>query len=155
MNDEIIDKAWSDVQPPDFIRWATPRFIKYGRVLAHKERSLLVQFVEDAQPRAIPDAKWYYGQFKTRGPEAEEHICVIDYAAWYNGPPVEPFVPLVHDDEGVDLTVNEAIEIVRMEAKQFRRLIRRGVIPAVKDSNEQWRIDRDVLVTLAAKHGWL
>ena len=154
MHDQIIDKAWADVQPHDFIRWATPRFVKYGRVLEHNGHSLKVQFVEDAQPRAIPDAKWYYGQFKLLGPDAEEHLCVIDYSAWYTGPPPEPFVPRGQDDD-TELTVNAAIEIVRMDAKQFRRLIRRGTIPAYKDRNDQWRIDRDLLMTLAARHGWL
>ena len=155
MNDKVIDKAWADVQPFDFVRWATPRFVKYGRVLEHPKgsRSLLIHFVEDAQPRALPDAKWYFTQFKLKGPDTEEHLCVIDYAEWYNGPPPEPFVPKT--DEADELTVNEAVEIVRMDAKQFRRLIRRGVIPAHKDLNEQWRIDRDVLTTLAVKHGWL
>src|SRR5688572_20526814 len=89
--DVIIDKAWSDIGPHDFVRWVTPRFVKYGRVLEHKrgDAGLLIQFIEDAKPRAIPDAKWYHGQFKLLGDKAEEHLCVIEYQAWYNGPKVE------------------------------------------------------------------
>jgi hypothetical protein len=157
MNDIVIDKAWADVQPFDFVRWATPRFVKYGRVIEHHKgsRSLLIHFVEDAQPRALPDAKWYYTQFKLKGPDTEEHLCVIDYQAWYNGPPVEPFIPLAENAHELFINVHEACEFLGFDPKRLRGYIRRGVIPAFKDNQDQWRMNRERLRDVAVKHGWL
>lgn len=151
MADIVIDMAWSDVHADMFIRWATPRFIKYGRVLKVGNNSMSVQFIEDASPRAIPEAKWYFVQGKLN-PEAEEHLVVIDYDDWYNGPPVEPFVPAAI--RGEFISVNEACEMIRMDPKQLRRHIRRGVVTAVK-RDDRWVIDREALQTIASRNGWI
>lgn len=150
--DTIIDKAWSDIQVGDFIRWATPRFVKYGRVLKVAGNSIMAQFIEDARPTSIPDAKWYFVQWKMNH-DAEEHLVCIDYQAWYNGPPVEPFVPAQNFGQQW-LSVNEACEMIRMDPKQLRRHIRRGVVMATK-RDDRWVIDREALQTIASKNGWL
>ena len=152
MTDLVIDKAWSDISPGDFMRWATPRFIKYGRVIKRDGNGMTLQFIEDANVRVIPQAKWYFCQAKMYGPDAEEHLVCIDYSEWFNGPPVEPFVPPSYDDS---VTVNDACEILRMDPKQLRRHIRRGRIEAHKDLEGRWMIDRDMLMTKAARYGWI
>lgn len=150
--DQVIDMAWSNIQVNQFVRWATPRFIKYGRVLKIGGTSLMVQFIEDARPTAIPDAKWYFVEGK-RDPQAEEHLVCIDYQTWYNGPPTQPFIP-PHSTSGQFISVAEACELIRMDPKQLRRHIRRGVIPAEK-RDDRWVIDREALQSISAKNGWI
>lgn len=155
--DLVIDKAWSNIGPGDFIRWATPRFVKYGRVERAKARSLRIMVAGTTDIVAIPDAKWYHAQFKLYGLAAEEHLCVIDYDEWLYGLP-KPFESLPVDhvlSELAWISVKEAIELIPMDPKQLRRYIRKGTIPAHKDSNDQWRINREQLMSLAAKYGWV
>lgn len=151
--DRVIDMAWSDIQVGMFIRWATPRFIKYGRIVTRGGNSMSVQFIEDASPRAIPEAKWYFVEGK-RDPQAEEHLVVIDYASWYNGPPVVPFIPEVQDAHEVYISAAQAAEFLSMQEKQVRRYIRQGKIPAFKRDG-WWVINRERLREAAAKNGWI
>lgn len=153
MDDQVIDKAWSSIQVNDFVRWATPRFIKYGRVEAVGGNSMRVRFINDAQARAIPEAKWYFVQGKAN-PEAEEHLVCIDYKAWYNGPPIEPFIPPADNAHDQYISVETACEMLNMDAKRLRRYIRRGVIPAFK-RDDRWVIPREALREAAVKNQWL
>lgn len=153
--DTVLDKAWSDIQPPDFIRWVTPRFVKYGRVLKHADRSLLVQLLDEDRPRAIPDAKWYYSQFKLRGPNTEEHLCVVQYRPEHDGPPVVlAGIPEAEYAQDVWITASQAAEFLNWDEKQVRRYIRSGKIEANKRDG-RWIIHRERLRDAAAKHGWV
>lgn len=154
MADTVIDKAWSDLQAGDTIRFATPRFIKHGRVLTHKagSDSLLVQFFGEHQPRGIPNARWYFVQAKLKGPDCEEHLVCVEYSPLQ----LEPEPEILQTDNAHDqwISVQAACEMIQMEAKQLRRFIRRGVIPAHK-KDDRWLIHREKLRDVATKHGWL
>lgn len=153
MSNTIIDKAWSDISPGDPVRWATPRFIKYGVVLARKGRSITFQCADEPRPVVIPDARWYYFQFKMYGVEAEECLCILRELP--AGPSVR--TPKLVDDSSDDpmLSVNQACEILGMDPKQLRRYIRRGLVTATKNRDGQWQLQRELLMSLAAKRGWL
>lgn len=157
-SDKVIIKAWSDICPGDFIRWRTPRFIWYGKILKihskPRDRSMLVDFMEEQSPRAIPDAKWYHAQFCLYGDEAEEHICVVDYHEWYKAPPSDPFIPEAEDAHDVWIPVYQAAEFLGWDEKRLRRMIRRGHITAHKEDG-RWIINRNRLREVAAKHGWI
>ena len=149
----ILDKAWSDVQPGNFVRWRTPRFIKYGVVLTHKDRSITFQCADENRPVVIPDARWYFVEGKMKGHDAEESFFVIDeLPAGSQVVMSEPPRLTAHD---LIITVPEACELIRMDPKQFRRHIRRGVITASKSQDGRWLLRRDLLMETAAKYGWL
>lgn len=153
--DVVLDKAWSSVSGGDTVRWITPRFVKYGRVLERKDRSLKVHFFGESTARAIPDARWYFTQYKMN-PQAEEQLVVVQYTPLMLEPTPPPAIPEAADAHDVWITVNEACEMLNMDAKQLRRYIRRGHIPAHKDKADgMWRIHRDRLRDIAAKHGWI
>lgn len=150
-SDRVIDMAWSDIQVGMFIRWATPRFVKYGRVIDRKGNGMRAMFFDDAHDRAIPEAKWYFVEGK-RDPHAEEHLVVIDYphdrGSLGYAKPQRPA-------EGNELiSVLAACELLKMDPKQMRRQIRRGVIPATK-KDDRWVINREALNAVAAKNGWI
>jgi hypothetical protein len=148
--DRVIDKAWSSIQVGDWVRWATPRFIMHGQVAKRAGNSMMIRD-KDGGSRAVPDAKWYFVEGK-RDPNADEHLVIIE-------PPVLPTPPYSYLKQqavtvGQFISVAEACEAIRMDPKQMRRHIRRGVIPAEK-RDDRWVIDRDALQTVAAKNGWL
>lgn len=112
---------------------------------------------------AIPEAKWYYVQGKLFGPNAEEHLFVIDLT------PMEVLVrtgvledpdnpphpqPKQRRSHTAWITVQAACEMLKMDPKQLRRHIRRGVIVADKKDG-QWLIDPERLRDAAAKFGWI
>lgn len=156
MADQIIDKAWSDVSPRDFVRWVTPRFVKYGVIIRKAGNSLLLDILDEDRPRALPDGRWYYAQFKMHGTGTDEYLCVID--AIPDGVAIDHlFQSLTVNEAGQSvegLTVNEACEMIRMDPKQLRRHIRRGTIPATKH-DDRWVIDGEALRSIAAKFGWV
>lgn len=155
MTDTVLDMAWSDIQVGYFVRWATPRFVKYGHVKKVDNRSMIVSFLDSLKPTVLPDAKWYFVRGK-ENPEAEEHLVVIDYKQWWHGDHTE-WQPIVegHPLVAETISVNEACELLKMDPKQMRRLIRRGTIPAYKDQNDTWRVYRTNLMEISAKHGWI
>lgn len=149
-NDPVIDKAWSNISPGDFVRWATPRFIKYGVVLHRKQNSLIFQCMQDDLPVTIPDAKWYFVQGKMYGPKVEECLVILDAL-----PTTPPRAQLPRVDDDLIITVAQACELIQMDPKQFRRHIRRGTIPASKNGEGQWLLRRDLLMKACAKYGWI
>jgi Helix-turn-helix domain len=153
MTDKVIDKAWSDIQLGDFMRWATPRFVKYGRVVKRDGNGMTLQFIEDANVQVIPTAKWYFVQGKLN-PDSEEHLVCIDYSEWFNAPYSEPFIPPAEYADEVWIHVFQVAEMLRWDEKEIRRKIRRGIIPAHKKDG-RWVIHRERLRDIAAKHGWL
>lgn len=150
VSDHILDVAWSDIGTGTIVRWRTPNFIKYGRVLHRKDRSLTVQFTDDGPPRAIPDARWYYVQFKQFGLKAEESLCVLKAI------PVKSksFQPATDAHEDF-IHASQVAEYLNWDEKQVRRYIRRGTIPAFKDQFGRWVVRRGQLIELAGKHGWV
>jgi hypothetical protein len=148
--DEIIAKAWSSVQPPDIIRWATPRFVKYGQVLRREDDSMLVKFWDEPTPRGIPHAKWYYVRGKM-DPQGEEHMVVVKEMP---GADEKPFIPPADNAHDVWISVQAACEMLNMDGKQLRRYIRRGVVTAHK-KDDRWVINRERLRDTASKLGWL
>ena len=150
-SDRTIDEAWSNIGQNNTIRWVTPRFVKYGRVLARKGRSMRVQFFDEPNERAIPDAKWYFGQWKMFGDEAEEHLCVVEYQPTMRGSTIPP-AEFAQDNW---LNVTDVAELLNWDEKRVRRYIRRGHIPAHKDNYSRWVVSRERLRDLAAKHGWV
>lgn len=151
MTDPVINKAWSDIYPGESIRWATPRFIKYGRVLERGSNSMLAQFDDESRPRAIPEAKWYFVQGKISA-SADEHLVIIDHPVLPTTP--QSFLKQQPADSNQWVSVPQACELIRMDPKQLRRHIRRGVIPAVK-RDDRWVIDREALQGVASKNGWI
>lgn len=148
--DRVIDMAWSDIQVGMFVRWATPRFVMHGQVLKRAGNSMVIQH-QDGSGRAIPDAKWYFVEGK-RDPNADEHLVIIE-------PPVLPTPPYSYPKQqaanpGQFISVSEACEMIRMDPKQLRRHIRRGVIPAEK-RDDRWVIDREALQSISSKAGWI
>lgn len=156
MNDRIINKAWSDVSPGDFVRWVTPRFVKYGVTLTKAGNSMTFDFLDEHRPRVLPDARWYYAQFKIHPELPEEYLCVIE--ALPDGATIEHLFRGLKDDGTSaehSVSVAEACDILGMDPKQLRRHIRRGVVTASKNRDSQWVIDRDHLMSIAGKRGWL
>jgi len=151
MTDRVINKAWSDVSPRDFVRWATPRFVKYGVILSRKGESMTLNLLDEDRPRVVPTARWYYAQGKIHGADTEEHLVVIEALP---EPMTSYMIPPTPEATGELISVNEACELIKMDPKQFRRYIRRGVIPATKH-NDRWVIDASTLRSIAAKHGWV
>lgn len=153
---KVLDMAWSDVHAKMKCRWATPRFIKHGIILSRKDRSLTVQFWSEERPTVIPDARWYFVQAKMHGPDAEEHLVIVDEF---------DDIELQREDRRAELddynaheliiTVNQACELLQMDPKQLRRHIRRGTITASKNIEGQWLMRRDLLMAKAAKYGWV
>lgn len=163
MSDRIVDKAWSNVQSGDFVRWATPRFVRYGRVITHppKSDSLRVEFWQPVEEKAIPNARWYFVQGKMK-PDAEEHLVVIDLTPMEllvragaltdeDNPPLTVKPRRSHEPW---ITVQTACEQLKMDQKQLRRHIRRGVVIAEKRDGI-WYIDQERLRDAAAKFGWI
>lgn len=153
MTDEIIDKAWSSVQPPDVVRWATPRFIKYGEVVNRAGDSMRVQFFDEPGQRGIPNAKWYFVRGKL-DPSGEEHLVVVEYRPRMRGVEVERVIPKADNAHDVWISVQQASEMLNMDEKQIRRHIRRGTIIAHK-KNDRWMMHRERLRDAATKNGWL
>jgi hypothetical protein len=151
MTDEVIDMAWSDIHVNMAVRWATPRFVKYGVVLLCKGNSMTCLFDGDSSPRAIPEAKWYFVQGKLN-PETDEHLVIIKRPEIPTPP--RSFLKSQPAITGQWISVTEACEMIRMDPKQLRRHIRRGVVMATK-RDDRWVIDREALQTVASKNGWL
>ena len=151
MADRVIDMAWSDISPGHYLRWATPRFVKYGRVLERGGNSMRAMFDDERGPRAIPEAKWYFVQGKISA-SADEHLVIIEPPAIPTTP--HSFLKSQPVESGQWLSVQQACELIRMDQKQLRRHIRRGVIPAVK-RDDRWVIDREALQGVASKNGWI
>lgn len=148
---QVLDKAWADLSPNDIVRWRTPRFVKYGRVISRKGRSLLIRFAGDDRDTAIPDGKWYHLQFKMYGESADEYLITVD--SYPEGSLNESLIdPAAHDDM---ITVREAHEILGIDPKQLRRHIRRGKLPAERNAEGYWVMNRDRLLISARKYGWL
>lgn len=127
------------------VRFATPLSIIYGKVLAHKPPSLTLM-TDDGKRRIIPLADWYLEQ----APTAQEHIAVVDADEG------EPPLPERSLDDAHDrwLLVHEAAESARVEPKQLRKYIRKGLLPAFKRDGV-WHIPRDEFISFAGDHGWL
>jgi hypothetical protein len=144
MNDKVILIPWSQVAVNMDIRWSTPRFVLYGRILDIQGQSM-VAFFTDRNKRVLPDAEWYYG----RSPEDEEHLVVIQRGEEKQG--------YLRSSAFVEewVTVQAACELIQMDAKQMRRHIRNAVIPAHKDKFERWQIHREKLMEVAVKRGWV
>lgn len=145
MTDQVIAMAWSDIHPGIRVRWATPRFMKYGVVLRRDGRSMSIDFTDEDRPRVIPDARWYYVQPET----GEEHLRVIaeipdDLTIFFKKPNLTPDW----------ITVQEACEMVKMDSKQLRRYVRKGTVIARK-REDRWMIERDQFISTAMARGWL
>lgn len=141
--------SWSNVQVGHFVRWSTPRFVKYGVVLNVKGNSMVIQFNGDDRATVIPDARWYYAIGKL-DPNAEEHLVVLQAKPAR----LSPIIHKVKQGHTAWITVQAASEMINMDPKQLRRYIRRGTIPATKDE-DRWKIDGEALKALAAKNGWI
>lgn len=147
----VIDKAWSNISPGDVVRWATPRFIKYGVVISRSGNSLSFRCEQEDRAIAIPDAKWYFVQGKMHGPKAEECLVVLTELP-KKSPPRRPDAQAsVYRDF---MTAEDVAEYLNWDQKEVRRKIRRGVISAHK-SEGRWMIPRQHLLDQAAKHGWV
>lgn len=147
MTDTVIDTAWSNIHAGQFVRWATPRFIKYGRVVSRKGNSLVIEDLDDGRTIAIPEAKWYFVQFKMHGPRHEECLFLVDKV--FKGKMI------LEPEADNRITVQDACELLRMDPKQLRRHIRRGRIQAHKDRESRWMIDRTHLMEVSARYGWI
>lgn len=144
---KIVELAWSDVHRGQFVRWSTPRFVKFGRVVSRKGQSLTVNFGGvDAKATVIPDARWYFVRGK-ENPDAEEHLVIVDELL------PEVFRTAEPDDEVI--TVQEACELVLVDPKLVRRYIRRGKLGAVKDREGRWQVHRGHFLDFAVERGWL
>lgn len=156
MADTIIDKAWSSIQVGDFVRWATPVFVKYGHVTRTPGgRTMVFKFIDDANERVLPDARYYFVEGK-RSADAEEHLVCVDYKYWYEGGEVG-WTPLPDEhpmSSNAWITVEAACEMLNWEAKKLRRYIRKGVILAHK-RDDRWKINAERLKAQAAKSGWI
>jgi excisionase family DNA binding protein len=152
MTDEVkvIDKAWSNISPGDFVRWATPRFIEYGVVISRSGNSLSFDSIERDRPVVIPDAKWYFVQGKMHGPRAEECLVILNELPKKSVPRQDAQATVYRDF----MTAEDVAEYLNWDQKEVRRKIRRGVIPAHK-SEGRWMISRQHLIDQAAKHGWV
>lgn len=150
MDDEIWDKAWSSIQPGDQVRWATPTFIKFGRVLNTAGRSATFVW-DDGKQQAVPDARWYFVEGK-RDPMPDEHLVVIqrptDDVMW-----LAQHRPVAIVEQGWCST-HDAAEMLNWDEKKLRRYIRRGHILARKHE-DRWEVNREALRDKAAKQGWV
>jgi len=153
VTDQVIDKAWSDVQPGNRVRWATARSIRYGVVLQRKGQSLVLDLLDEDRPKVIPDGRWYFLQAKLHGPSTEEHLVVIERFPDAGGEVMKVISPRDANTD-VWITAAEAAEMLNWSEKQLRRQLRRGVIVANKRDG-RWLVHRDRLRDAAAKHGWL
>lgn len=147
MTDRILPRSWDQCGPGDCIRFATLRFVKFGRVVDRQAQSLRVQLFDEERERVIPMAEWYFDQ----DPDSEEHLCVVEYRPMMRSTEVEREPAGQVEDL---ITVNEAVELLEMDHKKLRRFIRRGVIRAYKEE-EKWIISRCHLMEVAARHGWV
>lgn len=127
------------------VRFATPLRVDLATVLAHKPPSLTIKR-DDGKRVVIPLADWYFEQ----SPDAIEHIAVVDTDAVKSQLP-DRTPHHSHDDW---LLVNEAAESANVEAKQLRKYIRKGDLPALKRDGV-WYINRDEFISFAGEHGWL
>ncbi len=141
--------AWSDIQVGYWVRFATPNFTLRGTVAKIGGCSIIIDDQHHGT-KVLPDAKWYFVEGK-RDPNATEHLVIIE-------PPAIPTLPYEYPKQAIEsgryISVNEACEMVRMDPKQLRRHIRRGVIPAEK-RDDRWVIDREALQSISAKNGWI
>lgn len=144
----MIDMAWSDIHTGLLVRWATPNFIFYGRVVKRRGQSLVLRSIEDESLRHIPDARWYF----TRGKEdvwGSEVLFVIDCL------PDRPEAVDPPDPDEDFILVQEACELVLVDPKLVRRYLRRGKLLAHKDLEGRWQIHRGQFLELAVSRGWL
>lgn len=150
----IIPKAWSDVSPPDKVVWILPNGTKHGIVVERKGRSLVVQFWEEHRLRTIPDAHWYYFNYRQRGPDVNEALFVVD-----EFPHQALTVARIteNDSEQGELHASDIAEMLRMPEKQVRRHLRNGVWPQAWRSSQdgRWLVSRSHMIEVAVKRGWL
>lgn len=140
-----MPKLWQEVEAGDYIRFATPVFIRHGQVVARMGESLEAQMFNEPRPRVISHAAWYYAQ----DPAGVEHLVVLDEH------PGTDADSLTSDDEADQvISVGEACELIKMDPKQLRRHIRRGALMATMVDG-RWHLSRSNLMEVSAKRGWL
>lgn len=148
----VIHKAWSDIGPNDKVIWVLPNQVRHGVVVERKDRSLVVAFWEEDRPRAIPDARWYYVNYR-KDPHATEALYVVD-----EFPETLPSIPTVDRDRDNDfLYAFQLAELLNMDEKQIRRHLRNGVFPTAFRSklDNRWQVMRRHALEVANKRGWI
>lgn len=150
MDDDHWDKAWSSIQPNDRVRWVTPRFVKFGRVLSIAGRS--ASFVwDDGTKQTLPDARWYFAEGK-RESLRDEHLVILVPSELPT-----PYTRLPDDHVMSDrawISTEAAAEMLAWDMKKLRRYLRSGTIVARKQE-DRWYINRERLQAQAAKQGWV
>lgn len=71
--DTVLDIAWEDIEPNMPVRFATPTFVCYGKVVSVDGESLTLAHVPHTQLTIIY-AKWYFEQ----PDDEEEHLVILD-----------------------------------------------------------------------------
>lgn len=139
IHEEDTNKAWSDIQPGDRVRWKTQTFVKRGTVVTRGKRTISVLFDAHTKPTVVPDGKWYFVEGKVGN--LNEHLVTISTPA-----PERSLVAMAHEGSklaGRDTYVspNEAAAILGTDPKNIRRMIRSGKLPAHREGG-RWVLKR-------------
>lgn len=114
----------------------TPTFVKYGKIVTKRKRSLRVQFDEEPRTTVIPDALWYYNQYKVG--DKENSLVVWD------GPAQGSPITIAATGETELLPAAQAAAEFGVKVKDLRRWLRSG---KVKGHQRQglWLVDAQSL----------
>lgn len=137
-----VEKAWSDVQIGERVRWLTPTFVKFGKIMSKKGRAMRVQFDRDPRPTVIPDAKWYFVQHKLG--DKENGLVVWDGDVKAAQP-----LPNAHDRY---VTAAEASHTFGVTVKELRRWLRAGKVHGYQELG-LWMVDEQSLGRWMADRG--
>lgn len=132
--DEDLDCAWSDLHVGMRVRWITPTFVRRGTIVRIKGKGMEVQFDGLDRRTQIPDAAYYYANGKTGN--AEEHLMAITGSA-----PKASKIKVDGIKRGDAITPKEAANILGVDVKGLRRMIRSGKVPAEREGG-RWVLSR-------------
>lgn len=111
--------AWSEVDVGARMRWMTPTFVKYGKVVSKKGRSVRMKFDGESKTTVIPDALWYYCQYKAG--DKENSLVVWDG-------PTKDAPPLPDNAHDIWQPAAQAAADFGIKVKDLRRWLRSGKV---------------------------
>lgn len=139
---EATDLAWSEIVPGTRIRWVTPAFVRRGTVISREQRSVVAQFDGLDKKTTIPDAKWYFIEW--RHGRTDEHLVSIST-------PAPKYRRVKSEKRGKPsdalITPAEAAAILGTDSKTIRRKLRSGSIKGERTDSGSWLVDRRSLRT--------
>ncbi len=134
MKEEVVEKAWADLDEGQRVRFTTPSFVKRGVVLRKKGRGLVLRFDGEARDTVLPDARQYWVDHKTG--RQDWGLCCV------RGESPPPVLQQRRASDAEWIKATKAADQYGVTPKQLRAWLRAGKIRCGRTKSGIWVVDR-------------